>query len=62
MELNHQPRLCRPSPFRFGFRAILRRPTDYHQERKPGNRIRSNECNRAGYVGATIFETQMGLS
>jgi hypothetical protein len=26
MELNHQIRLCRPFPFRFGFRALLRKP------------------------------------
>jgi hypothetical protein len=24
MELNHQTRLCRPFPFLFGFRAILK--------------------------------------
>jgi hypothetical protein len=24
MELNHQIRFCRPFPFRFGFRALLR--------------------------------------
>jgi hypothetical protein len=26
MELNHQIRLCRPFPFLFGFRALLREP------------------------------------
>jgi hypothetical protein len=24
MELNHQIRLCRPFPFRFGFRAVVK--------------------------------------
>ncbi len=42
MELNHQIRLCRPFPFLFGFRAILRTevPTVW-----VGSRVRFTECS-----------------
>jgi hypothetical protein len=32
MELNHQIRLCRPFPFRFGFRALSQRRHSDHSQ------------------------------
>ncbi len=53
MELNHQIRLCRPFPFRFGFRAIFRTTSSDSNEQS----VSRSQClpiELANYQPATL--------
>jgi hypothetical protein len=53
MELNHQIRLCRPFPFRFGFRAIFHNVDIVSPTSSALQRARFETCTR--YLRATIL-------